>query len=379
LFSEASDTPRTTARFSKAEFADGQCLNELVLRQKVEPGAVEWRLSTSVISADLRARTITLETGEKVEWDGLVAATGLRPRSLPFASRENGVHSLRSYKDAIDLRLELKEGARLLIIGAGFIACEIAAVASARGCTVTVIANEAGPMISALGSAVSTSLERRHDRRGIQSRFPAEVAELHGSPQAEKVVLKGGESFAVDAVLQAVGSMPNTAWLENNDLDLTDGILCDNTLRVEGSSFVVAVGDVARFPNPLFDDRPRRLEHWCMPTYTARRAVRSLLADLGHANDDTTPFQPLPSFWTDQGDFRLNSFGIPELGLEDSRLLEGELATEFIWGYFANRELVGVAGIGLQSRFPTYMSRLGRKPKPSKRGRPEIQQSAERR
>jgi len=370
--------PYNRTLLSKAAFVQGQGIHELVLRQKFEPGAVEWRLSTPVTSADIKDRTITLQTGEKVEWDGLVAATGLRSRRLPFASHDRGVHSLRSFQDAMALRSELRPRARLLIIGAGFIGCEIASVSRECGCIVTMVANEAGPMISALGSEVSLSIGRRHDSHGIHSVFLSEVTELVGSPRVDTVLLKTGESIAVDVLLQAIGSQPNTAWLDGNDLDLKDGVLCDNTLRVVGAPFVVAVGDIARFPNPLFDDMPRRLEHWCMPTFTARRAIRSLLADLGHCEDDTSPFQPLPSFWTDQGDFRLNSFGIPELGIEDGRLLEGDLATEFIWGYFSGSQLVGVAGIGLQSRFPAYADSLGRKLNSPGRKRPGIQ-PAERR
>jgi 3-phenylpropionate/trans-cinnamate dioxygenase ferredoxin reductase subunit len=360
---------------SKEAFARGQGIGEVTLRQNLTPGSVEWRLDSPAASANISKRTVTLATGEVVDWAGLVVATGLRSRRLPLATPGDGVHALRSFKDATALRRELRPHARLLIIGAGFIGCEIASVARAQGCTVTLVANEAGPMIGPLGPEISLSLKRRHDQQGVRSFFLTEISEIAGSPRPEAAVLANGESIAVDIVLEAVGSLPNTTWLDGNGLDLTDGILCDNALRVIGVPYVVAVGDIARFPNTLFDDVPRRLEHWCMPTYTARRAARSLLADLGYCQDDTGPFQPLPSFWTDQGDFRLNSFGMPHLGIDDSRLLEGDLASEFICGYFVDNRLIGIVGIGLQSRFPHYMNELGKKRSATRRR--DLQQASQ--
>jgi NADPH-dependent 2,4-dienoyl-CoA reductase/sulfur reductase-like enzyme len=87
---------------------------------------------------------------------------------------------------------------------------------------------------------------------------------------------------------------------------------------------VTVVGDVARFPNPLFDDVPRRVEHWSMPTDTARRAATTLQAKMAGDPIDPTPFRPLPYFWSDQGDLRMQSFGSP--GLADEVVIaEGDL------------------------------------------------------
>jgi 3-phenylpropionate/trans-cinnamate dioxygenase ferredoxin reductase subunit len=146
-----------------------------------------------------------------------------------------------------------------------------------------------------------------------------------------------------DLVVEAIGSLPNTEWLAGSGLDLTDGVLCDNTLSaVTGSGPsapatsapvtrasvtsvpVTAVGDVARFPNPLFDDVPRRVEHWSMPTDTARRAAATLHAKLEGDPIDQNSFRPLPYFWSDQGDLRLQSFGSPGLA-DDVVIAEGDL------------------------------------------------------
>jgi len=115
----------------------------------------------------------------------------------------------------------------------------------------------------------------------------------------------------------------NTEWLAGNGLDLTDGVLVDNHLLVDGAVRVVAVGDVARFPNPLFDDIPRRVEHWSMPTDTAKRAAATLVARLAGEMPDPAPFAPVPSFWSDQLDLRFQSFGSPALA-DDVRVEEGD-------------------------------------------------------
>ncbi|WP_376770256.1 oxidoreductase C-terminal domain-containing protein [Actinomadura kijaniata] len=114
---------------------------------------------------------------------------------------------------------------------------------------------------------------------------------------------------------------------------------------------MVAVGDVARFPNPRYDDVPRRVEHWSIPTDTAKRAARTLLGE------DGGPFLPLPSFWSDQYDLRLQSFGAPALG-GDVRVLEGDLETEAVVGYHRDGRLVGVVMLGMARRMAHYRGRL---------------------
>jgi NADPH-dependent 2,4-dienoyl-CoA reductase/sulfur reductase-like enzyme len=154
-------------------------------------------------------------------------------------------------------------------------------------------------------------------------------------------------------VVEAIGSLPNTEWLGGNGLDLSDGILCDNNLAAAAQARthppVVAVGDVARFPNPLFDGVPRRVEHWSMPADTARRAAAALHAKLSGDQMDPHPFGPLPSFWSDQGDLRLQSFGSP--GLADVvRIADGdprEPGRGLLATYHRDGRLVGSVAVNL--------------------------------
>jgi NADPH-dependent 2,4-dienoyl-CoA reductase/sulfur reductase-like enzyme len=154
-------------------------------------------------------------------------------------------------------------------------------------------------------------------------------------------------------VVEAIGSLPNTEWLAGNGLDLTDGVLCDNTLSAvtagAGGVPATAVGDLARFPNPLVDDVPRRVEHWSMPTDTARRAAATLHARLAGGQVDPQPFCPLPYFWSDQGDLRLQSFGSPQLA-DDVVIAEGDpgaLDRGLLATYHRGGRLIGSLAVNL--------------------------------
>lgn len=202
-------------------------------------------------------------------------------------------------------------------------------------------------MLRPLGARLGAELRRRHEGRGVRFLLGRTVARFTGTG----LELSDGTQVAAEVVVEAVGSVPCVEWLDGNGLDLSDGVLCDGALRVEGRPEVVAVGDVARFPNPRYDDVPRRVEHWSMPTDTARHAARTLLGQ------DAGPFMPLPSFWSDQYDLRLQSFGAPGLG-DDVRVLEGDLGGEAVVGYHRDGRLVGVVMLGAARRQAHYRGLL---------------------
>ena len=299
---------------------------------------------------------MTLADGAVLEWDGLVVATGLHPRRLdvpgPAASPGSGRHVLRTQADGRALRRDLHAGARVVVVGTGFVGCEVAVAARMLGCQVTCTAVDPVPMLRPLGAAVGAALQRRHEGLGTSFRLGVGVQELVGEDRVRAVVLTDGSALPADVVVEAVGSRPATGWLAGADLDLTDGVLADNALqavRTDGTSVggVVVVGDVARFPNPHFDDVPRRVEHWGMPTDTGRHAGAVLAAWLAGAPAGRAPFTPMPAFWSDQGDLHLQSFGLPELGPQ-VEVLEGSLEHEAVVGYRrGDGALVGVLGIGM--------------------------------
>ena len=348
--------PYNRPPLSKEALAGTPAFENLAFRHKASVEDVEWRLGETVASADLSARTATLASGEVIEWDALVAATGVRARTLPIPGGEQvRRHVVRTLDDALGLRWLLTPGARVVILGAGFIGCEVASTAQQLGCDVTCVALDPLPMIRPLGAALAGEMLRRHVERGVAFRLGVSVAAMVEHGETVDLELSDGSVVTADVIVEAVGSRCAVEWLDGNGLDLSDGVLTDGALRplrdgvpVDG---VAVVGDIARFPNPRFGDSAWRVEHWNVPTDTGRRAGAVLAAHLageGYVDVVEQRWSMLPAFWSDQFDVRLQSYGMPGLADPDGiRVLEGDLEGECIVGYHRGDELVGVVAIGM--------------------------------
>lgn len=298
----------------------------LAFRRRASTSDVDFRLGTRVVASDLRARTLRTESGTTLHYDGLIVASGLRPRRLDVPGPIQGRHVLRTVEDSHALRRDLTETgiARVVVVGAGFIGCEASATLRELGHDVTVVEPAGAPMERVLGAAVATAIQDYHQAAGIRFVLGVGITGYIGHGRVAGVVLSSGQVLPADVVVEAVGSVCNSEWLADNELNLSDGVLTDNALRVVGVDRAVAVGDIARFPNPLFDEVARRVEHWSNPTDTAKRAAVTLVDQLSGSDVSRTDFAPVPSFWSDQFDLRLRSFGAPALG-DDVRVEEGDL------------------------------------------------------
>ncbi|MDQ2838270.1 MAG: FAD-dependent oxidoreductase [Actinomycetota bacterium] len=349
--------------YNRPPLSKGQLAEPAALAFRIPPVAadVRWRLNTAVVAADLDNRRVTLTGGEQLGFDGLVVATGLRPRRLALPGPERGRHVLRNYADARELYAAIGPGCRLVIVGAGFIGCEVATTARDLGADVVVVGQRGTPSERPLGALVGAELQRRHESRGVRFRLGVQPVELRGEDRVRSVLLSDGSELPADVLVEAIGCVPNVEWLAGNGLDLSDGVRCDNLLRVQGRPGVVACGDVARFPNPLIDSIPRRVEHWTMATDTARRAGASLAGWLAGAEPSAAPFVPLPSFWSDQCGIRVQAIGAVGLA-EDSTVLEGNLEAEAVIGYHRAGRLIGVVLLGMAGRQLHYRQLLANQP-----------------
>jgi NADPH-dependent 2,4-dienoyl-CoA reductase/sulfur reductase-like enzyme len=310
-------------------------LSGLTFRRRASIEDVEFILGAEVTHADLAARTLTWRDSEGSEhtapFDALVVATGLRPRRLSSSGPTDGRYVLRTVEDCAELRRALQPGGLdVVVIGAGFIGCETACTLTKLGHRVTVVEPTGAPMNRVLGTALAEAIQAHHEARGIRFVIGPGVAGFTGEDRVTGVVLDDGTTIAADLVVESVGSICNVEWLAGNGLDLSDGVLVDQHLLAvthEAPDLppVVAVGDVARFPNALFDAVPRRVEHWSIPTDTAKRAAASLVARLNGSPLPEAEFAPVPSFWSDQGELRFQSFGSPALA-DEIRIAEGELS-----------------------------------------------------
>jgi NADPH-dependent 2,4-dienoyl-CoA reductase/sulfur reductase-like enzyme len=354
----------------------------LAFRVRKAAADVVWRLGTRVVSVDLHRRQLELTDGAGsdqgvLEYDALVAATGVSARRLdvpgPPPTAAAGRHAIRTLDDAIALRAQLRPGVRVVVLGAGFIGCEVAATARSLGCEVACVAIDPLPMIRPLGPMLAAVLQRRHEEHGVRFHLSTAVEALEGEGHVTGVRLATGERLAADVVVEALGSRVNVDWLEGQGLDLSDGVLTDGALRplaaladqnVSGVDGVGVVGDLARFPNPRFGPGAWRVEHWSVPTDTGRRAGAVLAAFLSATTPEGrdryelvtgTSWEVLPSFWSDQYDLRLQSYGMPGLADADGvKVLEGDLDAECVVGYHRDGQLVGVVGIGMLPRVNSY-------------------------
>jgi NADPH-dependent 2,4-dienoyl-CoA reductase/sulfur reductase-like enzyme len=331
------------------EVLAGEVSHEAVaFPQRAATEDVNWVLGTRVMSADLEHSTVTDDSGSVHEYSALIIATGLRPKRLQVENGDlRGRHAVRTLDDAITLRAALAPGAKVVILGAGFIGCEIAATARKLGCDVTVVAPGVHPIVRPLGLELAKELQRRHEEQGVSFRMKTSVVDLVGVDEVAGVILDSGEVLPCDVFIEAIGSDCNDEWLEGNDLDLTDGVLTDNNmlaLHQDGSAWpnVYALGDVARFANPVFDHVARRVEHWNIPTDTAKRVGQHFN---GQAND---VFAPIPSFWSDQYDMHILAYGQLALA-DDIKLIDGAIEGDCVFGYYRDGKMVGVCGIGMRS------------------------------
>jgi 3-phenylpropionate/trans-cinnamate dioxygenase ferredoxin reductase subunit len=340
--------PYNRPPLSKEALTGGVQMDTLEFRRKYDD--IDWRLGHAVTRCSLVDRWVETHDGS-IPFDGLVIASGIRPRHLPVPGPAPEV--LRTVDDAQRLRERLTPDTRLLIVGAGFIGCEVAATARGLGSTVTVTAFDDEPMIRPLGAELGAAMRAHHEAHGVTFHLGVGVSEFH----PDGVTLSDGTRLVADVVLEAVGSIANTEWLAGNDLDLSDGVLTDNLLRVVATEApVVAVGDIARFANPLFDDVPRRVEHWNMPTETGRRAGSTLGAIL-RGEEPEGVFEPMPSFWSDQYDYSLQSYGMPGLG--EAVLVDGSWDGDCIVEYRRAGTLVGVIGINRTAEVTRYRKEIG--------------------
>jgi NADPH-dependent 2,4-dienoyl-CoA reductase/sulfur reductase-like enzyme len=324
-----------------------------------------WRLGEPAVAADLAARTVTLADGAVIGWDGLLVATGVRSRRLAVGGPQGGVHVVRALDDLAALRKDLELARRVVVVGGGFIGSEVAAAARTRGLDVTVVEPEPLPMRRPLGDELAAELLRRHEARGVRFRLGTAPAAFEGDGRVRAVALTDGTSLDADLVVESVGSLPNTEWLDGNGLDLADGVACDERLRVLADGVarddVMAAGDVARYPHPLLFGASRRIEHWTVATDTGKYAAAGLARALsGTASDGDAAvrgrFAAVPTFWSDQYDLRIQSFGVT--GLADARILEGDLDGDVAVGYHHDGLLAGVVLIGLGGRYVHYRGEI---------------------
>jgi NADPH-dependent 2,4-dienoyl-CoA reductase/sulfur reductase-like enzyme len=252
---------------------------------------LDLRLGVRATHLDLPGKAV-VAGAERVAYDTLVIATGATPRNIPGTPDLAGIHVLRTLDDCMALRADLASASKVVVVGAGFIGAEVAATAREKGLDVTVLEALPIPLARGLGSVLGPVIAGLHLDHGVDLRTGTGVAGFEGDGRVERVLLADGTALDADVVVVGIGVVPNTAWLDDSGLELRDGIVCDEYCRAVGAPDVYAVGDVARWYNPLFEQE-MRLEHWT-------NAVDQSMAVAATIAGTPTPYAPVPYVWSDQ-------------------------------------------------------------------------------
>ena len=309
------------------------------------------------VSLDVEGHQVGLSDGNVLDYDALVAATGVRPRTLPGAAVP-GVHVLRTLEDSLTLRGTLGEGRTLVIVGGGFLGLEVAATARKLGTDVTVVEPVPTPLASRLGTHTAERLLAEHADRGVLVRRGIGAAEIlttngPGGPVAAGVRTTEGDELAADAVLVAIGSVPNVEWLTDSGIDTVDGVVCDS--YCQAAPDVWAAGDVARWHHAGLG-RSLRLEHRINATEQGQVVGRNIVGDSPEA------FTPTPFFWTDHYEVKIQLAGvIPEGSLERTELDENG---SVIRSFSVDGRLLGVVGWNAAKALIPYRRELDLSPLP---------------
>ncbi|MCX4636879.1 FAD-dependent oxidoreductase [Streptomyces sp. RPA4-5] len=326
-----------------------------VLRQEdgIRGLNLDLRLGCRATGLDPAARTVTLADGDRLRYDGLLLATGLRPRRLPFGHDLAGVHVLRTLDDALTLRTQLCAGPRVVVIGAGFLGSEIAATARSLGLDVALVDTEPTPLARQVGTWVGSLVADLHRDHGVRlhlGRGVTGVTGEHGKVTA--VDLDDGTRLPADVVVVAIGSVPAVDWLAGSGLPLGDGVRCDSHCRAAPG--VYAAGDVANWQDAATGGRIR-LEQRMNATEQARAAVRNLLADPG----DAVPYTPVPFGWTDQYDAKIQFHGRCPAEARVECVDGDPEARRFVALYHLHGRVVGALGWNSARALRQYRARIG--------------------
>lgn len=264
---------------------------------------LELRLGCAATRVDTKARRLSLADGTDVDYDRLVIATGAAARQLPNPAGLSGIHVLRSLDDVSALQAQLGGARHLAVVGAGFIGLEVASSCRKLGLPVTAIDPLELPLSPVLGEPMARELMDLHVAHGVSFETGALVSGFAGEGAVERVELADGRSVSADVVVVGIGVTPNVEWLRDSGIELDNGVRCDGHCETSVPG-VYAVGDVASFHHAKHG-RHMRIEHWTHAVEMANAAVDHIMD-----RDGAASFQPVPYFWSDQYDVKLQFAGV---------------------------------------------------------------------
>lgn len=261
-------------------------------------------LNRRATSIDRVAKRVTTDDGETHDYDGLVIATGSRPRRLDVAGADlAGIHYLRGIDDVDSIRNDMSERARIAIVGAGYIGLEVAAVARQCGMEVTVIEMESRVMSRVVSPELSAFYQQVHADHGVRILLSTGVTGFSGDDRVDGVVLDNGETLETDVAVIGIGIVPNVELAQECGLEVYNGIVVDDHCRTNDPN-IYAIGDCTWHPNALLGS--------CLRLESVHNAVEQAKTAAANLLGEDVAYAQVPWFWSDQYDLKLQIAGVSQ-------------------------------------------------------------------
>jgi 3-phenylpropionate/trans-cinnamate dioxygenase ferredoxin reductase subunit len=316
MFGEESYFPYQRPPLSKKFLAGELPAERLYFRPEnfYTEAKIDVRLRTRVAAIDRPNRSVALSTGERLAYDKLILATGAVVRRLPLPGVElPGIHYLRSIEDVNHIRQDMAAGQRIVVIGAGYIGLEVAAVSRQLGMDVSVVEMEDRVMSRVVSPEVSSFYEKEHREQGVKLLLSTGISGFSGNGRVSAVTLSNGNPLPADLVLVGIGIAPNVELATRAELEIENGIVVDDRCRTADSN-IYAIGDCTFHPNTVIG-RSIRLESVHNALEQAKTAALNICGEESHYNQ-------VPWFWSDQYDIKLQIAGLSQG--HDRTLLRGD-------------------------------------------------------
>jgi 3-phenylpropionate/trans-cinnamate dioxygenase ferredoxin reductase subunit len=291
--------------------AGGDGIRTIADAERFDAAGITLRLASEVVSIDRAARSVELGDGSHVPYEKLLLATGARPRRLPVCEGSRHCLYLRTHDDAAAIAGRLRPGARIVVVGGGFIGLELAAAARGRGCEVIVLEALPRLLARAVPQDIAAVIADAHRANGVGIRCGAAIDSIADTDGDVEVRLADGPALGADLCIIGIGAVPNIELAEAAGLAVENGIRVDETLRTSDPS-ILAAGDCCSFPLPIYGGRRVRLEAWRNAQEQGNLAARNMLG--ANAPNDAVPW-----FWSDQYDLTLQIAGLPDEGARTVR------------------------------------------------------------
>ena len=344
LVGEEEHLPYQRPPLSKG-FLEDTVSNERLYFKKLEffiENKVQLKLGTKAEEIDIENNNIHLSDNTKLSFDKLVFATGSSVRKLDFPGKDlNSIHYLRGLDDALSIKKDLQTRQNIVVVGAGYIGLEVAAIAAKQNKSVTVIEMADRVMNRTVDPQISDYYLNLHQKNGVTFKFNTSLQEIIGTNNPEKVVCSDGSEVAADMVVIGAGIMPNVELAENAGLSCDNGIVVNEFGKTDHAD-IYACGDCTNHPNKLLNKKIR-LESVHNAMEQSKTVASSII-------NQSIAYNQIPWFWSDQYDHKLQIVGLS--GDHDKVIIRGDMSeAKFMLFYTKDDKLIAVDAVNNSKEF----------------------------